>query len=1402
MICVTCVYWTLLFISVASSALLFIIVASENAQTNYYSSFRSNQTLETHANELDSIERDNLELPNIAMVKLPDSTKLTTNYKDSYYRGKFVTDTTNFETVINGDQRSGISNKGPNMLENLTQQTNLSERISESEDAAVLTFDTTATELQDLVEPQFNLEFTTSRFFTNTSSPLTKSANVLEETINEQQKLSPSTQIPSLPSTDEITEEYNESRTDEEEPSLLQNAIEEETLDLDEVVVVRAEQSPIITDESETSFQEKAITEMPKVDEMLMTTSELDDTANKALLVEHTGDEAAAIVFKDETIPVRSADSHEEIPSFNEWAQKRLEEAEKKKTHLNTSVQNSGIPTRGVSGMKVRSKNYASPDCGAKIVAANPEARSARSVLVSTRDEYMLNTCTSRIWFVVELCEAIQAKKIELANFELFSSSPKDFSVSISDRFPTRDWSLVGQFTAKDVKDTQSFILQPQLFGKFIKVELHTYYGSEHFCPISLFSAYGTSEFEVLETETESQVLRNTNVNVDDNEDGDEEEVLNIGTGEPPRNLFGSARDAVLSIVKKAAEVLVKSSDLTGNNITKIQQSIDSGNILEDSFVSCTTPRYTILCDNCSDQKFAKIFQLVSCREHQLNKLLKIPFVKRTLLQNGFCRSYGVRIETSAKKDREQELEKTKGTIRRYKQNGEKVNSMKNFQLTFLTSIFKPEYIAALCNVLAIKERKMVMNTSYEVPSNNFKDIDKEDKLPEKSEDNSNDAVDSFQHLQHNTSREIQRSNQDLLNEKAENLIDESVESFTNTESIALQIKPTKTLEGNEIKNDVSTPILESSKDSNEETVHTDTITTAPIFVNVDQPPVLSDPEDIPITSDASIENSHETTGSIPVVTIDNNESSHNTIAFSVDSLELPDTQVKIEKMERPDPEGRHKQADSLDQEIKLSSQDSLAFDSLLSDLKDLEGEAIHAQNGPAANPSQTHSTSNTMPQKESVFLRLSNRIKALERNMSLSGQYLEELSRRYKKQVEEMQRSLERTVSAMNEETRKWEERESSRVEEITSLRNEIANLSKSMKNLLYDRDSWHGRLLMMGQHLLLICSEVFIIFLILLYCRGTRKSQEKEKQLRKDIMRRKSAEHFSSHVKKTKKRRPSEIASNITGTYNDLMIDEKSCDTKKGRKKKRKKEGASKTNTHSDTKKHSILYYKSIPNVFTGDAMSRKSSSVEVLRTTNSQILTRKRPKSAPENTIDWLSSHDYECNVQPILSSKKNREMEFVQGFDSADSYTECITKSNSLPLSMCPEETIPNEQTTVELQLDVLNSRNSNVRIDTDARLYQSSFMKTALSARVKRKFQTNDENGKWSEPIKQKQDLNYSNEKSEQESLASELWSDNSTTNGSLLDQSDESRCSNDALATRKKDKKNTAFRKMVKKLFD
>ena len=96
-------------------------------------------------------------------------------------------------------------------------------------------------------------------------------------------------------------------------------------------------------------------------------------------------------------------------------------------------MQNGGLSsnndkkTNGVvpNGARLK-KNFASPDCGAKIVGSNPESQGANNVISSTIDEYFLNKCSHQAWFVVELCESIKAIKFEIANFELFSSLPKE----------------------------------------------------------------------------------------------------------------------------------------------------------------------------------------------------------------------------------------------------------------------------------------------------------------------------------------------------------------------------------------------------------------------------------------------------------------------------------------------------------------------------------------------------------------------------------------------------------------------------------------------------------------------------------------------------------------------------------------------------------------------------------------------------------------------------------------------------------------------------------------------------------------------------------------------------------------------------------------------------------------
>ncbi|KAL6262445.1 hypothetical protein P5V15_007531 [Pogonomyrmex californicus] len=1350
---VLCVYWALLLISTVSSGLLFLIVASENAQTkDTFFHFEKNDTYGTYSN-------------------------ITLNYENHE----------SFESSSIPDAE----------IDTVTLKTNQNGQYDQE---VVLTLVDTAAGLQNLAEPKIDHEFS-SRSSIKNSSLLSGNQVRPSEHLNE---AVPTTQIPSPPIIDETTERPNDTDVleDNEEVLLLKKIATEEPPEV--VVIVRAEQK-VNADELELRVEDvEAQAQMSeelssKIDDTFTTAPELNDTAARERLVGGGRDETAAVILNG-FITTDPTEPHEDIPSFSEWAQKRLEEAEKKKTHPNASVQTPGGPGRGMSGMKIRNKNYASPDCGAKIVAANPEASSAKNVLVSTRDEYMLNACTSRVWFVVELCEAIQAKKIELANFELFSSSPKDFSVYVSDRFPTKDWSPVGQFTAKDVKDVQSFTLHPHFFGKFIKVELQSHYGSEHFCPVSLFRAYGTSEFEVLETETENEILEVKNTNEDDDEeDSDEEELLDSEGSDSSSNLFGSARDAVLSVVKKAAEILVKSSGLTGNNITQIQQSIDHGNILDNSYTSCTTPRYTILCGNCTDQKFASVFQLVSCKNRQLDDLLRIDLVNRTLRRGRLCGLHGVEIESFWRGREDEEIKRDATTC---------FNLAEDFQITFLTSFFKPEYIVALCNVLATKERKVVMNTSYEISVNRSKDITNE-VLSTKDTDH-NIEITSHHQTSSNVdpcilesspcksatfSKDVRRRPSiQNIGEESDNISVVTIEtSATFPESLASQIKPTKTLNKEDLKKDSSVPILEPSKEPTEETLQPQVMTTVPLPSN--PTPTLKIAEELPVQGTPV-----EMTS--PISSVPSNIDSQEMGDILVPDTENGETvaQIKMDRSENGEQDG--KQANLSEQEIRLSSQDQLSLDSLLSDLKDLDVDTTNMQNGVSSSSSTTQPTTNIAPQKESVFLRLSNRIKILERNMSLSGQYLEELSRRYKKQVEEMQRSLERAVAAMGEESRKGEERDAKRAEEIAALREEITMLSKSVETLLYDRDSWRSRISAIFQHALLICLEVIVIILILSYCRRRENFEEEklESDTKKDTVRCKSAENFGFYgaAKKMKKRRPSEIASHISGTYHELMIDDRPPEKKKERKKKRKKETiAAGTVAVNNDVRQDVVRYKSVLNVIPGGTTlpSRRVSSIDPPHSKESQSSTGKRSESAPESAVGW-----YDDRIERIerrsVPEDKTYDMESGTGFES-DHQVDELGKPNSLI-----EDRHVEGLNTVERKL----SKNSSFRAGSilkSAKLSSPSFMKTALVTRNKRKLSANsNEKWEWS------QDSENSNDRSSQSSptdLKILLQTVGDRANGSaangLIEESDESRSSSATPTSAKKEKRSTGLKKMVRKFF-
>jgi len=147
-------------------------------------------------------------------------------------------------------------------------------------------------------------------------------------------------------------------------------------------------------------------------------------------------------------------------------------------------------------------KNFASVECGAKLVKSSPSLKHPQHLINKNQDEYMLMECHDQNFFIIELCETIKVMRFELDNFELYSGAARNFTVRTVDKYSNnlKDWVEIGHFEASsDKMDVQNFFdFELKVFGKFIRVDINSYHGSEHFCTMTSFRVFGVSEYEFL----------------------------------------------------------------------------------------------------------------------------------------------------------------------------------------------------------------------------------------------------------------------------------------------------------------------------------------------------------------------------------------------------------------------------------------------------------------------------------------------------------------------------------------------------------------------------------------------------------------------------------------------------------------------------------------------------------------------------------------------------------------------------------------------------------------------------------------------------------------------------------------------------------------------------------------
>uniref|UniRef100_A0A2K6MPB8 SUN domain containing ossification factor n=1 Tax=Rhinopithecus bieti TaxID=61621 RepID=A0A2K6MPB8_RHIBE len=662
------------------------------------------------------------------------------------------------------------------------------------------------------------------------------------------------------------------------------------------------------------------------------------------------------------------------------------------------------------------------------------------AILIENMDLYMLNPCSTKIWFVIELCEPIQVKQLDIANYELFSSTPKDFLVSISDRYPTNKWIKLGTFHGRDERNVQSFPLDEQMYAKYVKVkyvELVSHFGSEHFCPLSLIRVFGTSMVEEYEEIADSQYHSERQELFD--EDYDYPLDYNTGEDKSSKNLLGSATNAILNMVNIAANILgAKTEDLTEGNksISENATATAAPKMPESTPVSTPvpSPEYVTTEVHTHDMelstpdtpKESPIVQLVQEEEEEASPSTV------TLLGSG-----------------EQEDESSPWF--------ESETQIFCSELTTICCISSfSEYIYKWCSVrVALYWQRS--RTALSKGKDYLVSAQPPLLLPAESGDISVLQPLSGELENKNIEREAETvvlgdlsssmHQDDLVNHTVDAVELEPSHSQTLSQSLLLDITP----EINPL------PKIEVSESVEYEAGHI---------------PSQVIPQDSSVEIDNEAEQKSESFSSIekPSVTYETNkvnEVMDNIIKEDVNSMQiftkLSETIVPpINTATVPDNEdGEAKMhvADTAKQTLisvvdssslpEVKEEEQSPEDALLRGLQrtatDFYAELQNSTDLGYANGNLVHGSN----QKESVFMRLNNRIKALEVNMSLSGRYLEELSQRYRKQMEEMQKAFNKTIVKLQNTSRIAEEQDQRQTEAIQLLQAQLTNMTQLVSNL-----------------------------------------------------------------------------------------------------------------------------------------------------------------------------------------------------------------------------------------------------------------------------------------------------------------------------------------------------------------
>ncbi|KAM7410311.1 hypothetical protein PAMA_001653 [Pampus argenteus] len=828
----------------------------------------------------------------------------------------------------------------------------------------------------------------------------------------------------------------------------------------------------------------------------------LSDLGREENASQNQEQQAGDVGIARETDP--SVPSKEDIPTFDEWKKQVMEVEKEKSQSLHTSTNGSPHPVKKVQ--KNFKNNYASVECGAKILSANNEAKSTSAILMENMDLYMLNPCSNKIWFVIELCEPIQVKQLDIANFELFSSTPKDFLVSISDRYPTNKWVKLGTFHARDERIVQSFPLDEQLYAKYVKVELLSHFGSEHFCPLSLIRVFGTSMVEEYEEIADSQYPSEREYL---DEDYDYPPGYQPSEDKASKNLLGSATNAILNMVNNiAANVLggkPENGEETGGNTTEEVQNEKEGGAEvtpkppetpHPAVLETAEPEHPLTQEDSnisSDSSSPSPSSPESLEDRQIVTLVEEEEDEEPR------QSTVTLMEEEGEEEEENKEEESRKEADRNQWESQAYCPFFSFSsLSLSCMVTLPELLHRWCSARLAKERlrsirrrqlssqtqtssvantPALTHTPPQIPVPVSTPLQEVLPLTEKAPDpemplkgqnegkpmgeahTTHTYLDAHTPAAHTPDVNIllEPSRTSAIPPHSFSDIHSSLTRPTPThdekllppiKDTALDPVPTPPLQHVSIPEtqlaSSATPTLAIS--SPPQSLASETASPGVVLPAVKEQPVqplptASRPEDriSPQTAALPLTDTHTDTVKSGA---DSGDSQRHTVQASQSHGEQGDSLTQTGELNRVE--------DTVDEDLLSTNgngnvhRTATDFYAELQNGGDYNGGEVNG-NGVLLNGGAVHGSS----QKESVFMRLNNRIKALEMNMSLSSRYLEELSQRYRKQMEEMQRAFNKTIIKLQNTSRIAEEQDQKQTDSIQVLQSQLENVTKLMLNL-----------------------------------------------------------------------------------------------------------------------------------------------------------------------------------------------------------------------------------------------------------------------------------------------------------------------------------------------------------------